>query len=83
MPAHKAAIAKLGPCAIHRRSFEPVKTLTGWAGYGQKAAAAAAAAKAAVEKAVRAAQQPCGRLPLVAAAAAASVTDAAGDADAD
>jgi Tfp pilus assembly protein PilE len=44
VPAHKAAIQQLGPCAIHRRSFEPVKSMTGWAGYGQKAKAAAAAA---------------------------------------
>ena len=25
-PAHLTAIAKLGPCAIHRRSFAPLKT---------------------------------------------------------
>ena len=28
--AHFAAIYKHGPCPIHRRSFEPVKTLCGW-----------------------------------------------------
>ena len=27
-PAHLAAIAKLGPCAIHRRSFAPLKPAT-------------------------------------------------------
>lgn len=28
-PAHLAAIAKLGPCAIHRRSFAPLKSVQG------------------------------------------------------
>jgi len=59
VPAHKAAIQQLGPCAIHRRSFEPVKSMTGWAGYGQKAKAAAAAAAAIV--AVGTAQEERGR----------------------
>ncbi|KAF6261329.1 ribonuclease H-like domain-containing protein [Scenedesmus sp. NREL 46B-D3] len=44
VPAHKLAIQQHGPCPEHRRSFEPVKSITGWAGYGQKAKAAAAAA---------------------------------------
>ncbi|MBL8067533.1 MAG: ribonuclease HII [Armatimonadetes bacterium] len=26
-PAHREALARLGPCAIHRRSFEPVKSM--------------------------------------------------------
>eukprot|EP00879_Flechtneria_rotunda_P021784 GHRR01022970.1.p2 GENE.GHRR01022970.1~~GHRR01022970.1.p2 ORF type:complete len:175 (+),score=58.47 GHRR01022970.1:125-649(+) len=39
--AHRAAISRFGPCPVHRRSFEPVKTMTGWQGYGQAAAAAA------------------------------------------
>lgn len=30
VPAHMAAIHKHGPCEIHRRSFEPVKSMTGW-----------------------------------------------------
>ena len=28
--AHVAAIRKYGPCEIHRRSFEPIKSLVGW-----------------------------------------------------
>jgi hypothetical protein len=47
VPAHKAAIQQHGPCPEHRRSFEPVKSMTGWAGYRQKAKAAAATAEAA------------------------------------
>jgi ribonuclease HII len=30
VPAHMAAIAKHGPCEIHRRSFEPIKSMTGF-----------------------------------------------------
>jgi hypothetical protein len=30
VPAHMAAIHKHGPCKVHRRSFEPVKSITGW-----------------------------------------------------
>ncbi|KAF8071302.1 rnhB [Scenedesmus sp. PABB004] len=59
VPAHKAAIAALGPCPVHRRSFEPVKSMVGFAGYGQKARAAAeAAAAAAVAAGAAGAQQP-------------------------
>merc|ERR1719354_169412 len=29
-PEHKALIKKHGPCEIHRRSFNPVKTMLGW-----------------------------------------------------
>ena len=28
--AHVAAIRKYGPCEIHRRSFEPIKSMVGW-----------------------------------------------------
>ncbi|WIA32462.1 hypothetical protein OEZ86_003282 [Tetradesmus obliquus] len=54
VPAHKTAIQRHGPCPEHRRSFEPVKSMTGWAGYGQAAKAAAAAAAAAAEQQVAA-----------------------------
>lgn len=27
---HRAAIEKLGPCLLHRRSFQPVRDMTGW-----------------------------------------------------
>ena len=27
---HRAAIRSLGPCKIHRRSYEPIKSITGW-----------------------------------------------------
>ena len=30
VPAHMAAIHKHGPCEVHRRSFEPVKSMLGW-----------------------------------------------------
>ncbi len=30
VPEHRAAIALHGPCAIHRRSFQPVRGMTGW-----------------------------------------------------
>lgn len=30
VPAHMGAIHMHGPCPIHRRSFQPVKDLTGW-----------------------------------------------------
>lgn len=30
VPAHMEAIARHGPCPQHRRSFEPVKSMTGW-----------------------------------------------------
>ncbi len=30
VPAHMEAIARQGPCPQHRRSFEPVKGMTGW-----------------------------------------------------
>jgi ribonuclease HII len=30
VPAHLAALKKHGPCDIHRRSFEPVKSMVGW-----------------------------------------------------
>ncbi len=29
VPEHQAALARLGPCAIHRRSFKPVRELLG------------------------------------------------------
>lgn len=33
VPAHRAAIQQHGPCPVHRRSFEPVRSLTKWPGY--------------------------------------------------
>ena len=30
VPSHMVAIKQHGPCPIHRRSFEPVKSMTGW-----------------------------------------------------
>ncbi|PNW73512.1 hypothetical protein CHLRE_13g562000v5 [Chlamydomonas reinhardtii] len=30
VPQHMAAIHTHGPSAVHRRSFEPVKSMTGW-----------------------------------------------------
>ncbi|GIL84203.1 hypothetical protein Vretimale_15837 [Volvox reticuliferus] len=39
VPAHMEAIRKYGPSAVHRRSFEPVKSMTGWS---REAALAAA-----------------------------------------
>ena len=30
VPAHMQAIRAHGPCDVHRRSFEPVKGITGW-----------------------------------------------------
>lgn len=30
VPQHVAAIRSYGPCDIHRRSFEPIKSITGW-----------------------------------------------------
>lgn len=29
-PDHMALIRQHGPCPIHRRSFEPIKSMTGW-----------------------------------------------------
>lgn len=39
MPAHLAALRELGPCPIHRRSFEPIKSMTGWSRDSRKATA--------------------------------------------
>jgi len=33
--AHVAAIRKHGPCEIHRRSFEPIKSMVGWSRGGE------------------------------------------------
>ncbi|KAF5835865.1 ribonuclease H-like domain-containing protein [Dunaliella salina] len=44
VPEHTAAIRAHGPCAIHRRSFQPVRGITGWTRAGQLAEEAAAAA---------------------------------------
>lgn len=41
VPAHKAAIQQHGPCPVHRRSFEPIKSLTKWPGYPKPPGAAA------------------------------------------
>lgn len=30
VPAHMDAVRRHGPCPIHRRSFEPIKSMTGW-----------------------------------------------------
>jgi ribonuclease HII len=30
VPAHAEALRRLGPCPIHRRSFEPIKSMVGW-----------------------------------------------------
>ncbi|GFR51375.1 hypothetical protein Agub_g13802, partial [Astrephomene gubernaculifera] len=30
VPAHMEAIRTHGPSAVHRRSFEPIKSMTGW-----------------------------------------------------
>lgn len=63
VPAHRAAIHQHGPCAVHRRSFEPVKSMVGFAGYGQRAKAAAlVAAAAAEETAATAAKAAAGAL---------------------
>lgn len=35
-PEHKALVSKHGPCDIHRRSFNPVKTMLGWTRPGEK-----------------------------------------------
>lgn len=45
MPAHLEAIRRHGPCPIHRRSFEPVKGITGWSRQGAAGAAGAAKGK--------------------------------------
>ncbi|EFJ51591.1 hypothetical protein VOLCADRAFT_87765 [Volvox carteri f. nagariensis] len=44
VPAHMEAIRKYGPSAVHRRSFEPVKSMTGWTREAALAATGAAAA---------------------------------------
>ncbi|GIL67416.1 hypothetical protein Vafri_20805 [Volvox africanus] len=46
VPAHMEAIRKYGPSAVHRKSFEPVKSMTGWNREAALAAAAAAAVAA-------------------------------------
>ncbi|GLI66232.1 hypothetical protein VaNZ11_009971 [Volvox africanus] len=46
VPAHMEAIRKHGPSAVHRRSFEPVKSMTGWSREAALAAEAAEAASA-------------------------------------
>jgi hypothetical protein len=46
VPAHKAAIKTHGPCPVHRRSFEPVKSMVGFTGYANKSRQAAAAGSA-------------------------------------
>ena len=30
VPAHMSAIHTHGPCPIHRRSFQPIRDMTGW-----------------------------------------------------
>lgn len=30
VPQHVAALRRLGPCAVHRRSFQPTREMTGW-----------------------------------------------------
>ncbi|CAG9467430.1 unnamed protein product [Pedinophyceae sp. YPF-701] len=30
VPAHKEAVARLGPCPVHRKSFQPIKGMLGW-----------------------------------------------------
>lgn len=50
VPAHKAAIQKHGPCPVHRRSFEPVKSLTKWLGYPKPPGAAAGTVTVAVAR---------------------------------
>jgi len=51
VPAHKAAIQKHGPCPAHRRSFEPIKSMTSWPGYPKKQGAAAGTVLAAKARA--------------------------------
>lgn len=47
VPAHYAAIEAHGPCDIHRRSFQPIRGITGWTREAQLAQEAAEAVKAA------------------------------------
>uniref|UniRef100_A0A383WKJ9 Ribonuclease n=1 Tax=Tetradesmus obliquus TaxID=3088 RepID=A0A383WKJ9_TETOB len=80
VPAHKAAIQRHGPCPEHRRSFEPVKTMTGWAGYGQAAKAAAAAAAAAEQQVAAGAAAAEAEVVSVAAEEQQPLQEAAADA---
>jgi hypothetical protein len=41
VPAHLEALSRLGPCAAHRRSFQPVRGMTGWTREAQLAQEAA------------------------------------------
>lgn len=43
MPAHYTAIAAHGPCEIHRRSFQPIRGISGWTREAQLAQEAAEA----------------------------------------
>ncbi|KAG2439786.1 hypothetical protein HYH02_010421 [Chlamydomonas schloesseri] len=51
VPQHMAAIHTHGPSAVHRRSFEPVKSMTGWTREKEVAADAAAPGTAPAGKA--------------------------------
>jgi ribonuclease HII len=48
VPEHVAAIRRLGPSDVHRRSFQPVRDMLGWTREAMLEAEAAAAAAAAV-----------------------------------
>uniref|UniRef100_A0A7S3QKU4 Ribonuclease n=1 Tax=Dunaliella tertiolecta TaxID=3047 RepID=A0A7S3QKU4_DUNTE len=45
VPEHTAALRTHGPCAIHRRSFQPIRSMTSWTRAKQLAEEAAAAAE--------------------------------------
>ncbi|KAG2498364.1 hypothetical protein HYH03_003623 [Edaphochlamys debaryana] len=49
VPAHMEAVARLGPCPVHRRSFEPIKSMTGWSREAMLAEEAAARGEGAEE----------------------------------